>query len=101
MSTILKQFYKSEKKNHFFSDFLELQRESFLNLLHHGLIEELSNRNPIRNNKNSIEIIFYSEYYNIKRPKWNVCQSITLGKSYVAEIYIPVEFMDKKVKKSN
>nr|YP_009310760.1 beta subunit of RNA polymerase [Oedocladium carolinianum]AOT84324.1 beta subunit of RNA polymerase [Oedocladium carolinianum]UCS09768.1 beta subunit of RNA polymerase [Oedocladium carolinianum] len=99
MSIILKQFYKHEQKNQFFSDFTELQRKSFLNLLQNGLIEELSNRNPIRNNKNNIELIFYPEYYKLKRPKWNVRQSILLGKSYVAELYIPVQLMDKKSKK--
>ena len=99
MSTILKQFYKLEQKNQFFSDFIELQRKSFLNLLQNGLIEEFSNRNPIRNNKNNIELIFYPEYYKLKRPKWNVRQSIILGKSYVAELYIPVQLMDKKSKK--
>jgi len=98
MSTILKQFYKSEQKTQFFSDFIELQRRGFLNLLQNGLIEEISNRNPIRNNKNNIELIFYPEYYKLKRPKWNVRQSITLGKSYVAELYIPVQLMDKKNK---
>lgn len=99
MSTILKQFYKYEKKKDFFCDFIELQRKSFLNLLQNGLIEELSNRNPMRNNQNNIELIFFPEYYKIKRPKWNVCRSITLGKSYVAELYIPVQLMDKKTKK--
>lgn len=99
MSIILKQFYKHEQKNQFFSDFTELQRKSFLNFLKKGLIEELSNRNPIRNNKNNIELIFYPEYYKLKRPKWNVRQSILLGKSYVAELYIPAQLMDKKTKK--
>jgi DNA-directed RNA polymerase subunit beta len=99
MSMILKQFYKHEGRNQFFSDFTELQRKSFLNFLKKGLIEELSNRNPIRNNKNNIELIFYPEYYKLKKPKWNVRQSILLGKSYVAELYIPVQLMDKKNKK--
>jgi len=66
MSIILKQFYKHEEKSQFFSDFTELQRKSFLNFLNTGLIEELSNRNPIRNNKNNIELIFYPEYYKLK-----------------------------------
>nr|QUO99129.1 RNA polymerase beta subunit [Oedogonium capilliforme] len=99
MSIILKQFYKHEQKNQFFSDFTELQRNSFLNFLKNGLIEELSNRNPIRNHKNNIEFIFYPEYYKLKRPKWNVRESILLGKSYVAELYVPAQLMDKKNKK--
>jgi DNA-directed RNA polymerase subunit beta len=99
MSIILKQFYKHEEKSQFFSDFTELQRKSFLNFLNTGLIEELSNRNPIRNNKNNIELIFYPEYYKLKKPKWDVHQSILLGKSYVAELYIPVQLMDKKNKR--
>nr|QUO99037.1 beta subunit of RNA polymerase [Oedogonium sp. 260-2_chl] len=98
MSTLLKQFYKYEQKNDFFSDFIELQRKSFLNLLQKGLIEEFSNRNPIRNNQKNIEVIFFPQYFKIKQPKWNVRQSITLGKSYVAELYIPVQLMDKKTK---
>lgn len=99
MSIILKQFYKHEQKNQFFSDFTELQRNSFRNFLKNGLIEELTNRNPIRNNKNNIELIFYPEYYKLKRPKCNVRESILLGKSYVAELYIPAQLMDKKNKK--
>ncbi len=99
MSIILKQFYKHEQKNQFFSDFTELQRKSFLTFLKNGLIEELSNRNPIRNNKNNIELIFYPEYFKLKRPKWNVRESILLAKSYVAELYVPAQLMDKKNKK--
>jgi DNA-directed RNA polymerase subunit beta len=99
MSIILKQFYKHEEKNQFFSDFTELQRKSFLNFLKNGLIEELSNRNPIRNNKNNVELIFYPEYYKLKRPKCNVRQSILLGKSYVAELYIPAQLTDRKNRK--
>lgn len=98
MLTLLKQFYKQERKDDFFSDFIDLQRKSFLNLLKNGLIEELANRNPIRNNKNNLELIFFPQYYKMKRPKWTVRQSIILGKSYVSELYIPVQLLNKKTK---
>jgi DNA-directed RNA polymerase subunit beta len=49
---------------YFISDFVEIQRKSFFDLLEKGIIDEFSKRNPITSLKKDVELYFYPEYYN-------------------------------------
>jgi DNA-directed RNA polymerase subunit beta len=79
----------------FLSDFVGIQRNSFLHFLEKGLIEEFSKRNPITNASKTLEVFFYPEYYQLREPKYNTRQAILKGKSYASRLYIPVQLTDK------
>jgi DNA-directed RNA polymerase beta subunit len=87
-------------KNRFFlADFVSIQRNSFLNFLEKGLIEEfakLRSSAPITNRSKTLEVFFYPEYYQLTRPKYSLRQAILKGKSYSSRLYIPVQLTDKK-----
>jgi DNA-directed RNA polymerase subunit beta len=81
------------------SDFVEIQRQSFYSFLQKGIIEEISRRNPITirlENGNIIEIRFYPEHYTLVKPTYSVEKAIRLGKSYVANLYLPVQITEYK-----
>lgn len=78
------------------SDFVSIQRNSFLNFLEKGLIEEFSKRNPITNPSKTIEVFFYPEYYQLTKPKYSTRQAILKGQSYSSRLYVPVQLTDKK-----
>jgi DNA-directed RNA polymerase beta subunit len=80
----------------FLSDFVAIQRNSFLHFLEKGLIEEFSKRNPITNSSNTLEIFFYPEYYQLAMPKYSIREAIIKGKSYSSRLYMPVQLTDKK-----
>jgi DNA-directed RNA polymerase subunit beta len=82
----------------FLSDFVAIQRNSFLNFLEKGLIEEFSKRNPITNASNTLEIFFYPEYYQLTMPKYNTRESIIKNKSYASRLYMPVQLTDKQAR---
>ena len=82
----------------FLSDFVAIQRNSFLNFLEKGLIEEFSKRNPITNTSNTLEIFFYPEYYQLTMPKYNTRESIIKNKSYASRLYMPVQLTDKQAR---
>jgi DNA-directed RNA polymerase beta subunit len=77
------------------SDFVEIQRKSFFELLEKGLIEEFNKRNPIKNSKKNLEIFFYPEYYKLTLPENSPRNSILKAKSYTSKLYIPVQLTDK------
>lgn len=87
-------------KNRFFlADFVSIQRNSFLNFLEKGLIEEfakLRSSAPITNRSKTLEVFFYPEYYQLTRPKYSLRQAILKGKSYLSRLYVPVQLTDKK-----
>nr|AYQ94599.1 RNA polymerase beta subunit protein a [Chlorosarcina stigmatica] len=83
---------------YFLSDFIEIQRKSFFELLQKGLIEEFSKRNPITNSKKTLELFFYPEYFQLTPPEYNPREAILKSKSYSARLYIPVQLTDKKLK---
>jgi DNA-directed RNA polymerase subunit beta len=83
---------------YFLPDFVEIQRESFLNFLKKGILEEFSKRNPITNNNKTLEILFYADYFCLTKPKYSIQQAIFFKKSYVSKLYIPVQYTDKKKK---
>ena len=61
---------------YFISDFVQIQRQSFLDLLKKGLITEFQKQNPIISNSKEIELYFYPKYYKLKSPEYNTRQSI-------------------------
>ena len=65
---------------YFLSDFIDIQRNSFQNLLKQGLIDEFLLRNPISDS--SFEVFFYPEYYRLTTPQWNIREAILKGKTY-------------------
>jgi DNA-directed RNA polymerase subunit beta len=80
---------------YFLPDFIEIQRNSFRELLDKGLIEEFSKRNPINNVKKDLELYFYPEYYKLTVPEFNPKQAILNSKSYTSKLYMPVQLTDK------
>lgn len=84
---------------YFLPDFVEIQRQSFLNFLQTGILYEFSLRNPVLNHQKDIEIFFYPEYYQLTKPKYNIQQVVFQQKSYVSKLYIPVQLTDKKRKR--
>jgi DNA-directed RNA polymerase subunit beta len=85
--------------NYFLPDFLEIQREGFFHLLEKGIVEEIQKRNPITNVEKQIEIFFYPEYYRLTKPLYSVEQALFFKKSYIAKLYVPVQFTDRKKKR--
>ncbi len=83
---------------YFLPDFIEIQRNSFCELLEHGLIEEFSKKNPINNVKKDIELYFYPEYYKLTVPEFNPKKAILNSKSYTSKLYMPVQLSDKNSK---
>nr|YP_009238022.1 RNA polymerase beta subunit [Neochloris aquatica]AMO00831.1 RNA polymerase beta subunit [Neochloris aquatica] len=82
----------------FLPDFVEIQRESFLNFLKKGILDEFSKRNPITNNTKTLEIFFYADYFCLTKPKYSIQQAIFFKKSYISKLYVPVQYTDKKKK---
>ncbi len=81
---------------YFLSDFVEIQRQSFFELLENGIIAEFSKRNPITSFKKDVEIYFYPEYYKLTIPEFNPRQAILRCKSYTSKLYMPVQLTYKK-----
>ena len=86
------------KHRYFISDFVEIQRKSFFDLLERGIIEEFSKRNPISDINKNLELFFYPEYYKLSKPEYSIRQAILKSRSYAAKFYIPVQLTDKKNK---
>jgi DNA-directed RNA polymerase subunit beta len=81
---------------YFISDFVEIQRRSFFELLEKGIIDEFSKRNPITSIKKDVELYFYPEYYKLTLPEYNPRQAILRCKSYTSKLYMPVQLTYKK-----
>nr|ALO20847.1 beta subunit of RNA polymerase [Chlamydomonas nivalis] len=90
--------FKTTNSSLLLSDFVDIQRKSFCELLEKGLIEEFSKRNPITNK--NLEIFFYPEYYQLTPPEYNPRRAILYSKSYSAKLFVPVQLTDKKLQKS-
>lgn len=80
---------------YFLSDFVEIQRRSFFELLENGIINEFSKRNPITSLKKDVELYFYPEYYKLTLPEYNPRQAIIRSKSYTSKLYMPVQLTYK------
>ena len=79
-------------------DFVEIQRQSFLNLLDTGLIKELNKRNPITNTTQNLELIFYPEYYKLNPPEWTPKEAILKSKTYACRLYVPIKLTNTLTK---
>jgi DNA-directed RNA polymerase beta subunit len=86
------------KTRYLLSDFVEIQRRSFYELLKKGLIEEFTKRNPITNSKKTLEIFFYPEYYKLTLPENSARNALLKEKSYTSKLYIPVQLSNKILK---
>lgn len=84
-----------EFNRYFISDFVEIQRQSFFTLLEKGIIEEFSKRNPITNTNKTMELFFYTDYYQLTQPQYTPSQAIVKSKSYTSKLYIPVQLTDR------
>ena len=80
--------FSSLRSSYFIPDFVEIQRNSFLDLLDKGLIQELYKRNPITNVKQNLELIFYPEYYKLNPPDWTPKEAI----KYIKENMVNVPY---------
>nr|YP_009364020.1 RNA polymerase beta subunit [Pediastrum duplex]AQU64403.1 RNA polymerase beta subunit [Pediastrum duplex] len=88
-----------KKTRYFLPDFVDMQRQSFLNFLEKGIVEEFAKRNPITNVHKNIEIFFYPEYYRLTKPSYTIQQAVFYQKSYISKLYIPVQYTDRNKKK--
>nr|AWI68298.1 RNA polymerase beta subunit [Pediastrum duplex] len=88
-----------KKTRYFLPDFVDMQRQSFLNFLEKGIVEEFAKRNPITNVHKNIEIFFYPEYYRLTKPSYTIQQAVFYQKSYISKLYIPVQFTDRNKKR--
>ena len=80
----------------FIPDFVEIQRKSFSTFLKKGFIKELANRNPITNGTHDLELFFYPQYYQLKRPEWSPTQAILKSKSYACKLYVPAQLTNRQ-----
>ena len=85
-----------QNPRYFISDFVEIQRKSFFELLKKGIIDEFSKRNPITSIKKDVELYFYPEYYKLTLPEYNARQAILKSKSYTSKLYMPIQLTYKK-----
>nr|YP_009492138.1 RNA polymerase beta subunit [Pseudopediastrum integrum]AWI68776.1 RNA polymerase beta subunit [Pseudopediastrum integrum] len=88
-----------KKTRYFLPDFVDMQRQSFLNFLEKGIIEEFAKRNPITNIHKNIEIFFYPEYYRLTKPSYTIQQAVFYQKSYISKLYVPVQYTDRNNKR--
>ncbi len=80
--------------------FVEIQRKSFLNLLNHGLVYELSKRNFILDPYKRFFLTFYPEYYQLSLPDYTPKQAILKSKTYASKLYVPLKLTTYKTKQS-
>nr|ALO20990.1 beta subunit of RNA polymerase [Microglena monadina] len=80
---------------YFLPDFIQIQRQSFCQLLDKGLIEEFSKRNLINNEEKDLELYFYPQYYKLVIPEFKPREAILNSKSYTSKLFIPVQLTDK------
>lgn len=92
-------FMPKKKTRYFLPDFVDMQRQSFLNFLEKGIIEEFAKRNPITNIHKNMEIFFYPEYYRLTKPSYTIQQAVFYQKSYISKLYVPVQYTDRNKKK--
>lgn len=88
-----------KKTRYFLPNFVDMQRQSFLNFLEKGIIEEFVKRNPITNIHKNIEIFFYPEYYRLTKPSYTIQQAVFYQKSYISKLYVPVQYTDRNKKR--
>lgn len=71
-------------------DLLRMQRQSFFRFLEYGLSEEINRQNGFFWSNNNTKITLYGQYYQLIRPKLTIKECILKGKTYKANIFVPV-----------
>ena len=71
-------------------DLLKIQRKSFFRFLSYGLAEEINRQNGFFWSSDNIKLNLYGQYYQLIRPKLTIEECILKGKTYKADIYVPV-----------
>ena len=73
-------------------DLVSIQRSSFQNFIKRGFISAFEKNNPLKfsNSNNELQIIFFPEWIQFRKPEMNSKQTIRLGKTYGCSVYIPV-----------
>jgi DNA-directed RNA polymerase subunit beta len=95
-----KSLVKSELTTSFYSndsrvlipDLVNIQRNSFQNFVVSGLFKALKKKNTLlfKKSNHKLEILFFPEWIQFKKPEINSKKAIHLGKTYGCSIYIPV-----------
>ncbi len=82
-------------------DLLNIQRNSFQSFVKRGLIEALRKKNPLTLSTlyYEINIFFFPELIQFRRPEFSPKQALSLGKTYGSSIYIPVLIKTNRSKK--
>jgi len=78
-------------KNFKLPDFIEIQRASFLTFLEKGVAEEIQYISPIKSQTGSIQLVFYPDLIQFKRPKPLPQEAIRKSKTYSASLYVPAQ----------
>jgi DNA-directed RNA polymerase beta subunit len=73
-------------------DLVNIQRNSFQNFVVSGLFQALKKKKSLifRKSNHKLEIIFFPECIQFKKPEINSKKALHLGKTYGSSIYIPV-----------
>ena len=88
----------SKKSYEIFYSFFEIpnlvsiQRKSFYLFLEKGLIETCNKNNPIRisTTTQKMELLFFPQWLQFRKPEWTSKEAIQLGKTYGSSVYVPV-----------
>ena len=85
-------------------DLVSIQRSSFQDFIKRGFISAFEKNNPLKfsNSNNDLQIIFFPEWIQFRKPEMNPKQTIRLGKTYGCSVYIPVltkcnDWVDNKI----
>ncbi len=86
------------QRRNYFPNFINFQRDSFYYFIKKGFVEEFKKKQQIKTLEPNILIIFYPEFYKLKKPQLSSKDCILRGKSYTSKIYIPIQLIDNKKK---
>lgn len=93
----LKSLEKTNYYNNFFfsteiPDLIDIQRKSFQYFIEHGFNIAFDKTNPLifSNANHKIEITFFPEWIQFRKPEFTLSQAIRLGKTYGSSVYIPI-----------
>jgi DNA-directed RNA polymerase subunit beta len=93
----LKSLEKTNYYNNFFfsteiPDLIDIQRKSFQYFIEHGFKIAFDKTNPLifSNANHQIEITFFPEWIQFRKPEFTLTQAIRLGKTYGSSVYIPI-----------
>jgi DNA-directed RNA polymerase subunit beta len=78
-------------KNFKLPDFIEIQRASFLTFLEKGMAEEIQYVSPIQSQTGVIQLVFYPDLIQFRKPKPLPQEAIRQSKTYSASLYVPAQ----------